>query len=112
MIYDFIAISDQDFPPAKDRLFQHLVLTYANETNKTASMWHRSSTIYLDFKRHEKVNTIRAVLVHQIRSERRFFAQFVGIQEPPVEDLLPPGEQPLVEAHLDRYVTLTKRRLP
>ena len=94
MLYDFIAIPDQDVPQATDPLFQHLVTTYASETNKTASMWRAIPDDLLDFKPHEKVNTIRAILVHQILSERRFFAQFVGIQEPPVEELLPPGDQP------------------
>ena len=78
MNYDFIAIPDQDVPQATDPLFQHLVTTYASETNKTASMWRAIPDDLLDFKPHEKVNTIRAILVHQILSERRFFAQFVG----------------------------------
>jgi hypothetical protein len=112
MNYDFIAIPDQDVPQARDPLFQHLVVTYASETNKTASMWKAIPDDLLDFKPQEKVNTIRAILVHQILSERRFFAQFVGIQEPPVEELLPPGDQPPVQAYLERYVTLAKRRLP
>ena len=112
MNYDFIAIPDQDVPQATDPLFQHLVTTYASETNKTASMWRAIPDDLLDFKPHEKVNTIRAILVHQILSERRFFAQFVGTEEPPVEELLPPGDQPPVQAYLDRYVTLAKRRLP
>ena len=79
MTYDFIAIPDQDVPQATDPLFQHLVITYVSETNKTASMWRAIPDDLLDFKPHEKVNTIRAILVHQILSERRFFAQFVGI---------------------------------
>ncbi len=112
MTYDFIAIPDQDAPQARDPLFQHLVATYVSETNKTASMWKAIPDNLLDFKPHEKVNTIRAILVHQILSERRFFGQFVGIQEPPVEELLPPGGKPTVEAYLDRYVTLAKLRLP
>ena len=33
-----------------------------------------------DFKPHEKVNTIRATLVHQLFSERRSFAQLVGTE--------------------------------
>src|SRR6516164_8684610 len=107
MTYDFIAIPDQDVPQARDPLFQHLVATYASETNKTASMWRAIPDVLLDFKPHEKVNTIRAILRHQILSERRFFAQFVGIQESPVEELLPPGDHPTVQAYLDRYVTLT-----
>ena len=54
---------------------------------------------YLDFKPHEKVNTIRTIMAHQILSERRFFAQFIGAQEPLVEELLPPGEKPAVQAY-------------
>src|SRR5208337_3757654 len=99
MNYDFIAIPDEDVPHATDPLFQHLVVTYASETNKTASMWRAIPDDLLNFKPHEKVNTIRAILVHQILSERRFFAQFVGTEEPPVEELLPPGDQPPVQAH-------------
>ena len=112
MNYDFIAIPDEAIPQTQNSLFQHLVDTYASETNKTASMWRAIPDDMLDFKPHEKVNTIRAILVHQILSERRFFTQFAGIQEPPVEDLLPPGDDPKVKDYLDRYVTLAKRRLP
>ena len=35
------------------------------------------------------------IMVHQILSERRFFAQFVGTEEPPVEELLPPWDKPI-----------------
>ena len=111
MNYDFIAIPDEDVPQAADPLFQHLVVTYVSETNKTASMWRAIPDDLLNFKPHEKVNTIRAILVHQILSERRFFAQFVGTVEPPVEELLPPGDQPPVQAYLDKYVGLARRRL-
>jgi len=110
MRYDFIAIPEPDVPRASDPLFHHLVATYASETNKTAGMWRAIPDDLLDFKPHEKVNTIRAILVHQILSERRFFAQFVGTVEPPVEELLPPGDRPSVEAYLDRYVGLAKGR--
>src|SRR5262249_19491726 len=112
MNYDFIAIPDHTVPQARGPLFQHLVATYASETNKTASMWRAIPDDLVDFQPHEKVNTIRAILVHQVLSERRFFAQFVGIREPPVEDLLPPGDHPAVQAYLDRYVALAKGRLP
>ena len=100
MNYDFIAIPDQDVPQARDPLFQHLVITYASETNKTASMWRAIPDDLLDFKPHEKVNTIRGILVHQILSERRFFAQFLGILEPPVEELLPPVTSPSLPGSL------------
>jgi uncharacterized damage-inducible protein DinB len=112
MDYEFIAIPDLDVPRAANPLFQHLVETYTSETNKTASMWRAIPDHLLDFKPHEKVNTIRAILVHQILSERRFFAQFVGTEEPAVEALLPTGDHPPVHAYLERYVGLAKDRLP
>ncbi|HWE40460.1 MAG TPA: DinB family protein [Isosphaeraceae bacterium] len=112
MRYEFVAIPDEQVPPAADPMFQHLVATYASETNKTAGMWRAIPDELLDSKPHEKTNTIRGILVHQILSERRFFAQFVGTDEPPVADLLPPGERPTARAYLDRYVELARRRLP
>jgi uncharacterized damage-inducible protein DinB len=112
MRYEFIAIPDEEVPRAIDPLFQHLVTTYASETNKTASIWRAIPDELLDFRPHEKTNPIRAILVHQILSERRFFAQFVGIEEPPAEELLPRAEQPPVQAYVERYVLLAQRRLP
>lgn len=112
MRYEFTAISEEEIPQAAEPLFQHLLTTYVSETNKTASMWRAVPDDLLDYRSHEKSNTIRAILEHQILSERRFFAQFVGIDEPPAEELLPPGEHPVVRDYLDRYVTLAKRRLP
>jgi len=50
MNYDFTAIPDQQVPQAKDPLFQHVVITYASETNKTASMWRAIPDDMLDFK--------------------------------------------------------------
>jgi uncharacterized damage-inducible protein DinB len=112
MRYEHVAIPDAEVPPARDLLFQHLATTYASETNKTASVWREVPDDLLDYRPHEKMNTIRAILEHQILSERRFFAQFVGTDEPPAGELLPPGERPVVQAYLDRYVALAKRRLP
>lgn len=112
MQYDFTAIPAADLPTASEPLLQHLVSTYASETNKTASMWRAVPAEDLDFKPHEQVNSIRTILMHQILSERRFFAQFVGLEEPPADTLLPTGEQPTVEAYIDRYVALAKLRLP
>ena len=95
MKYEYVAIPDREVPQAADPLFQHVVATYASETNKTISMWRVVPDNVLDFKPQEKTNTIRTIMVHQILSERRFFAQFVGTEEPPVEELLPEGEKPL-----------------
>ncbi len=112
MHYDFTAIPDAEIPQAIDPTFQHVVQTYASESNKTASVWNVIPEDVLDFKPHEKTNTIRAILGHQLLSERRFFAQFVGTDEPAVEELLPPGQRPPLSAYLDKYIWLAKRRLP
>src|SRR3954454_2254989 len=112
MHYDFIAIPDADVPQAVDSVFQHVLAIYASEANKTVSVWRAVPDGLLDFRPHEKTNPIRTILAHQLLSERRFFAQFVGTVEPPVEELLPAGERPGVQAYLDKYVWLVKRRLP
>jgi uncharacterized damage-inducible protein DinB len=110
--YEFIAIPDADVPQAADPVFQHAVTTYASETNKTASVWRAVPDDLLDFKPHEKTNTVRTIFTHQLLSERRFFAQFVGTEEPPVEELLPAGESPTVASYIEKYVGLARRRLP
>jgi uncharacterized damage-inducible protein DinB len=112
MHYDWTAIPDSDVPPAADPLFRHLVETYVSETNKTASMWRAIPERLLDFRPHDKCNTVRTILVHQLLSERRFFAQFVGTAEPPVDQLLPAGGAPPVSAYIDKYVGLARSRLP
>ena len=112
MKYDFIAIPDADVPPAVEPVFQHAVTTYASETNKTVSVWRAVPDSLLDYRPHEKTNPIRTILVHQLLSERRFFAQFVGTEEPPVEALLPSGDRPVVQAYIERYIGLARRRLP
>jgi uncharacterized damage-inducible protein DinB len=112
MRYDWAAIPGADVPAAADPLFQHVLDTYASETNKTASMWRAVPDDLLDVRPHDKCNPIRTILVHQLLSERRFFAQFVGTQEPPADQLLPAGEMPPVAAYIDKYVWLARLRLP
>jgi len=111
-IYSFIAIPDSETPQAADPAYQHVVATYVSETNKTASVWRAVPDGLLDFKPHEQTNSIRTIMVHQLLSERRFFAQFAGLDEPAAEELLPPGEPPRVQPYLDKYVWLARRRLP
>jgi uncharacterized damage-inducible protein DinB len=112
MNYDFIAIPDADVLKAIEPIFQHAITTYASETNKTVSMWRAVPDDLLDFKPHEKTNPIRTIMVHQLLSERRFFAQFVGTEEPPVEESLPIGEKPVAQAYIEKYLWLAKKRLP
>ncbi len=112
MQYDYVAVLDAEVPRAVDPIFQHAVTTYASEANKTVSVWRAVPDDLLDFRPHEKTNTIRTILTHQLLSERRFFGEFAGLQEPAVEELLPPREKPAVGEYIEKYVWLVKRRLP
>ena len=112
MYHDFTAIPDPEIPRAADPTFQHILTTYASEANKTVGMWRAVPDSLLDFRPHEKANTIRTILVHQLLSERRFFAQFVGTDEPAVEELLPAAETPATQAYIDKYIWLVRQRLP
>jgi hypothetical protein len=70
--------------------FRHTVPSYASEVNKTVGVWRAVPHGLLDFKPHERVNTVRAILAHQLLAER-FFGQFVGTGDPPVEAVLRPA---------------------
>jgi len=106
MHYDFTAIPDAEVPQGVDPTFQHVIQTYVSEANKTVSMWQAVPDDLLDFKPHEKTNSLGTILAHQLLSERRFFAQFVGIDEPAVEELLPKVEKPTARDYIDKYVWL------
>jgi uncharacterized damage-inducible protein DinB len=112
MHYEFVAIPEETVPVASDPTFQHVVTTYVSETNKTVGVWRAIPDDLLDFRPHEKTNTIRAILAHQILSERRFFAQFVGTDEPPAGELLQPGDAPPASTYIDTYLALAQARLP
>src|SRR5262249_40614772 len=105
-------ILDSEIPPAVEPILQHVVTVYASEANKTVTMWRAVPDDLLDFRPHEKTNPIRTIMVHQLLSQRRFFAQFIGTEEPPAEELIPSGQKPAVQAYIDKYVALVKRRLP
>jgi hypothetical protein len=109
---NFTAIPDAAVPQAVEPIFQHVLTTYASEANKTVGVWRAVPDALLDYNPHEKTNPIRTILSHQLLSERRFFAQFIGTEEPPVEELLPTGEKPVVQAYIEKYIWLVKQRLP
>src|SRR5580692_3027503 len=98
MHYDYTAIPDNEVPLGVEPAFRHAITTYVSEVNKSVSMWRAVPDELLDFKPHEKTNSIRMILVHQLLSERRFFGEFAGLEEPSVEELLPQGENPTVLA--------------
>ena len=112
MHYDFVAIPDAGIPAAAEPLFQHLLTTYVSETNKTASVWKAVPEDCPRLQAAREGQHDPDILVHQLLSERRFFAQFVGTEEPPAEELLPSATSPAVQAYIDKYVWLAKRRLP
>ena len=112
MQYPAHYLSDAALPPARVPLLRHLVETYVSETNKTAAVWSELRDDQLEFRPHQRSSTVRQILAHQILSERRFFAEFIGLNEPPVETLLPPGEAPGVRAYVERLVALGTARLP
>lgn len=112
MRYDFVAIPDADVPRAAEPIYQHMLQTYASEANKTVGVWRAAPDSMLEFRPHPKTNTVRTILVHQLLSERRFFAQFVGTEEPPADKVLPVGDSPSVASYIARYIELTRQRLP
>jgi uncharacterized damage-inducible protein DinB len=112
MQYRHQFIAEREIPRVSRPIFQHLVDVYASETNKVGSVWSELRDHQLDFRLHPRSSSIRQIMVHQILSERRFFAEFIGIDEPPVESLLPPGTAPSPSAYIDRLIELARRRLP
>jgi uncharacterized damage-inducible protein DinB len=111
MEYAVHAIDEREIPRAAAPIFQHLVDTYVSETNKTASLWRELRDDQLDFRPHPRSSSVRGILAHQILSERRFFAEFLGFDEPPADTLLPAGERPGVGAYVERYVALARPRV-
>ena len=112
MQYPHHYLAETALPPMRVPLLRHLVETYLSETNKTAAVWSELRDDQLEFAAHRRSSTVRQILVHQILSERRFFAQFIGLAEPPVETLLPPETTAGVRAYIERLVALAGARLP
>jgi uncharacterized damage-inducible protein DinB len=94
MTYAYTAVPDSAIPRASSPVFQHLLDTYASETNKVASVWREFSPDELSFRPHPRSGTARDIFKHQLLSERRFFGEFLGMPEPPAEEVLPPGQTP------------------
>src|SRR5258707_9541241 len=82
MRYAFSAIADAQVPRAKHPAYQHILDTYASETNKVASVWVDFSDADLSFRPHAKSSTVLDIMKHQLLSERRFFWEVLGSSEP------------------------------
>jgi uncharacterized damage-inducible protein DinB len=112
MQYPHYYLAETALPPMRVPLLRHLVETYLSETNKTAAVWSELRDDQLEFAAHRRSSTVRQILVLQILSERRFFTEFIGLAEPPVETLLPPETTAGVRAYIERLVALAGARLP
>jgi uncharacterized damage-inducible protein DinB len=90
MQYEYTAIPEAQIPRSADPVFQHLLDTYASETNKVVSLWRQFAREDMAFKPADKSSTVLEIMKHQLLSERRFFAEFIGLGgEPEAAALLP-----------------------
>lgn len=104
-----IAILDSAIPSAAEPVFQHLLNTYASETNKVFSVWGQFSVEDMPFRVHERSSTVEEIMKHQLLSERRFFGEFIGLPEPAASEVLPQETTP--QAYANRLVELAVPRL-
>ncbi len=89
MRYTSVAIDESAVPRARNPVFQHLLDTYVSESNKVVSTWREFQDSDLDYRPHARSSTVRAILKHQLLSERRFFAQFLVTPEVAADMVLP-----------------------
>jgi uncharacterized damage-inducible protein DinB len=109
MTYSYTAIPDAEVPRASAPVFQHLLNTYASETNKVVSTWREFTPDELSFRPHPRSATVEDIFKHQLLSERRFFGEFLGLPEPPAAQVLPAGKTP--EDYAERMRELARPRL-
>ncbi len=109
MRYEKVAIRDAGIPRAATA-WQHAVDTYASEVNKVFSTWCEFGLGDLPWKAHPRASSVEDILKHQILSERRFFAEFLGSPEPAPAVLLPvAGSAP--DVYAARMADLARPRL-
>ncbi len=90
MQYEYTAIAEDRVPRAANPVFQHLLDTYASETSKVISMWRQFAPADMAFKPADRSSSVLDIMKHQLLSERRFFAEFIGLGgEPEAAALMP-----------------------
>jgi uncharacterized damage-inducible protein DinB len=109
MKYEETAITDDQVPAASNRMFQHVVKTYASEVNKLNAVWREFTADDLTFKPHPRSSSVGEIMEHELLSERRFFAEFLGLPEVPANEVLPQERNP--HAFAARMVELSRARL-
>jgi len=102
-------IRDSEIPRAANPMLQHALDTYASETNKTANVFRQFSAADFTFRPHPRSGTALEIFRHQLLSERRFFAEFIGTPEPDASAVLPSREDP--EAFASFLEELARPRL-
>jgi uncharacterized damage-inducible protein DinB len=107
--YPHISVPDSEVPRASSPVFQHLLDTYASETNKVVSVWRQIAQQDLSFRPHPRSSSVEDIMKHQLLSERRFFGEFLGAPEPPSDQVLP--ESPAPEDYARRMLQLALPRL-
>lgn len=91
MNYEFSAIRESEIPRAAVPLMQHAIDTYASEINKVFATWAQFGENEMEYRPHAKSATVRDIMKHELLSQRRFFAEFLGAPEPPANEVLPPS---------------------
>lgn len=109
MEYEVKALPESDIPRASYRIFQHLLNTYASEANKLNSVWLAFAVGDLQFRPHPRSSTVSEIMEHELLSERRFFAEFLGLPEPLAAEVLPAERTP--EGYASRMIELSRARL-
>src|SRR5881394_1783488 len=92
MQYEYAAIPEALVPRATDPVFQHLLDTYASETNKVVSLWRQFAVEDMAFRPADRSSSVLDIMKHQLLSERRFFAEFIGLEGEPAAAALMPSE--------------------
>ena len=109
MKYPVSAIRDEQIPRSRVALLQHVLDTYASETNKVISVWATFVDSDLGYRPHPSSSSVADIMKHQLLSERRFFAEFLGLPEVAAEQVLPP--RLAIESLSARMIDLAQPRL-
>lgn len=99
----------REVPRAAVPFVQHLLDTYASETQKIASVWRAFGETDLDYRPHPKSMTVGDVLAHELLSARRFFGGFLGAPEPAPDAVVPSPRT--VDACVERLFERAAARL-
>ena len=110
MQYEYTAIPEAQVPRSANPLLQHMLDTYASETSKVITVWRQFTPADMTFKSAERSSSVLDIMKHQLLSERRFFAEFIGLPgEPEAAAVLPQELTP--QAFCRRNEELCKPRL-